>query len=164
MALQGCAGVDPAVYASQSPALDLEQYFNGRLKGHGMVMGRSGEVTRRFVVDIDANWNGDTGTLDEHFVWSDGEVQRRVWTLTRNGPGRYLGTAPDVVGVADGAVRGNSLIWSYTLAVPVDGRVWNLQVDDTMFLIDQKVMLNRAVMSKWGLRAGEIFISFDRKE
>jgi hypothetical protein len=29
-----------------------------------------------------------------------------------------------------------------------------------MFLIDEQVMLNRAVMSYFGFRVGEIFISF----
>jgi len=29
-----------------------------------------------------------------------------------------------------------------------------------MFLIDEKMMLNRAVMTFWGLRVGEVLISF----
>jgi hypothetical protein len=32
-----------------------------------------------------------------------------------------------------------------------------------MFLIDERVMLNRAVMSFWGFRVGEVLISFSRK-
>ena len=161
--LAGCAAVDPVVYAGQKPALVLETYFNGRLTGHGLLMGRSGEVKRRFVVDLNASWIGDSGTLDEQFVWSDGELQHRVWTLRRAGAGRYIGTAPDVVGEAQGVVSGNSLTWSYTLAVPVDGATWNLHFDDAMFLADENVMLNRAVMTKWGVRVGEIFIAFNRK-
>ena len=163
LGLQGCAGVDPASYAGQTPALALERYFNGHLTGHGMLMSRNGQVTRRFVVEIEATWQGDTGRLDERFVWSDGELQTRVWTLKRAGPGRYVGTAPDVVGEAQGVVSGNSLTWAYALAVPVDGRTWELHFDDAMFLVDESVMLNRAVMSKWGVRVGEIFISFTRK-
>jgi hypothetical protein len=162
-ALFGCAIVDPVVYAGQKPELVLETYFNGQLTGHGLLMGRSGEIKRRFVVDLSASWSGETGTLDEQFVWSDGERQHRVWTLKRAGAGRYIGTAPDVVGEAQGVVSGNSLTWSYMLAVPVDGATWNLHFDDAMFLVDENVMLNRAVMTKWGLRVGEIFIAFDRK-
>jgi hypothetical protein len=79
--LAGCAGIDPQVYAQQRPALDLKRYFSGKIVGHGMVLDRSGQVTRRFVVDINATWAGDTGTLDEDFVWSDGEKEKRIWTL-----------------------------------------------------------------------------------
>ena len=32
-----------------------------------------------------------------------------------------------------------------------------------MFLVDDKVMLNRAAMSKWGVRVGEVTLSFTRK-
>jgi hypothetical protein len=34
--------------------------------------------------------------------------------------------------------------------------------DDWMFLIDERVMLNRAVMSKFGFRLGEVFIAFNK--
>jgi len=162
-AISGCAGVEPQVYASERPALDLPTYFNGRLVGHGMFQSRSGKVERRFVVTIDANWTGDVGTLDEHFEWSDGEKQRRVWTLTRVDANTYTGTADDVVGVAQGRLSGNALNWAYTLALPISGRTWHVQFDDWMYLIDDKVMLNTAVMSKWGIRLGQVTLSFARQ-
>jgi hypothetical protein len=166
--LAGCAGIDPKVYAEQKPALDLKQYFNGTLEGHGAVMDRSGQVTRRFVVTIKATWQGDTGTLDEDFVWSDGVKDKRVWTLKpgAGGPksGEWIGTAADVVGQARGRVSGNALNWSYTLAYKTaEGKTYDIGFDDWMFLIDERVMLNRAVMSFWGFRVGEVLISFSRK-
>ena len=85
---------------------------------YGMLQDRSGKVLRRFTVVIRASWAGDTGTLDEDFVWSDGERQKRVWTLRRLGDGRYSGTAGDVVGTASGEVSGNALRWRYTMAIP----------------------------------------------
>ncbi|MGE5338728.1 MAG: DUF3833 domain-containing protein [Gemmatimonadota bacterium] len=162
--LAGCAAIDPHTYAKDKPALDLRQYFSGRLIGHGMVMSRSGEVQRRFVVAIDARWNGDVGTLDEEFSWSDGKTERRIWTLRPAGaPNRWTGTAADVIGTAQGTVSGNALNWSYTLAVQTDaGRRFDLAFDDWMYLIDENVMLNRAVMSYFGVRVGEIMISFRR--
>ena len=160
--LVACAGPTPATYASQEPKLDLSQYFDGKLIGHGLFMDRSGEVKRRFVVTIQATWQGDTGTLDEDFVWSDGQRERRVWTLKPipGEPGRWRGTAADVIGEAQGMVSGNSLNWTYRMKLPVDGRTYEVAFDDWMFLIDREVMLNRAVMSFWGVRVGEVLISF----
>lgn len=160
--LAGCAGPDPAKYLQQKPALDLKQYFNGEIKGHGMVQNRNGEVDRRFVVTIKASWNGDDGILDEAFDWSDGEQQRRVWKLKAAGPNRYIGTADDVQGQAIGEVYGNALRWRYTLNVPFRGSTIGLDFDDWMLLIDDRVMLNRAVFSKWGIRMGEVTLSFSR--
>ncbi|MEN9315327.1 MAG: hypothetical protein RIS35_1720 [Pseudomonadota bacterium] len=161
--LTGCGSVDPSVYRSEKPALELERYFNGRLDGWGMVQDRSGRVLRRFHVLIDAKWDGDVGTLDEDFNWSDGERQRRIWTIRKQTDGRYVGTAPDVVGEAIGTVSGNALNWRYVLALDVDGRTWHIDFDDWMFMIDDRVMLNRAVMSKFGVRVGEITLSFTRR-
>jgi hypothetical protein len=165
LALAGCASVDPNVYADQKPALDLRQYFNGTLEGHGAVTDRSGQVTRRFVVTIKATWQGDVGTLDEDFVWSDGVRDKRVWTLKPGASkGEWIGTAADVLGQANGRVSGNALNWSYTLAYKTaEGKTYNIDFDDWMFLIDERVMLNRAVMSFWGFRVGEVLISFTRK-
>jgi hypothetical protein len=160
--LTGCASVDVAEYRAEKPALDLAQYFNGTIDGWGMFQDRSGKVVKRFRVRIDATWSGNTGTLDEHFEYSDGERQRRVWTLVKDGD-RYRGTAADVVGAAEGAVSGNALHWKYVLALPVDGRVWNMDMDDWMYLIDETTMLNRTTMSKFGFRVGEVTLSFRRR-
>lgn len=163
LSLAGCASIDPKDYANEKPVLDLPAYFNGRLVGHGMFQSRSGRVERRFVVTIDAQWKDNVGTLDEHFIWSDGEKQRRVWTITRVDANTYTGTADDVVGIAQGKAHGNALNWRYTLALPVSGRTWHVQFDDWMYLIDDKVMLNTAVMSKWGIRLGQVTLSFARQ-
>jgi hypothetical protein len=162
LTLVGCAGPDPSRYQQEKPALDLKTYFNGDITGWGMVQNRSGEVDRRFVVRIKATWNGDEGILDEHFDWSDGEKQRRVWKLKAVAPGRYIGTADDVVGEATGEIYGNALRWRYQLAVPFRGSTINLDFDDWMFLIDDQVMLNRAVFSKFGIRLGEVTLSFNK--
>lgn len=163
LTLSAC-GSAPQVshYSAEKPALDLRRYFNGKLKAHGMFSDRSGKVLRRFVVDMDCRWDGEQGVLDEQFAYADGTRERRVWRLTHLGDGRYVGRADDVVGEARGAVAGNAFQWTYTLKLPVDGRVWEVDFDDWMFLIDDRVMLNRAVMSKFGIRLGEVQLVFTR--
>ncbi|AMO38726.1 hypothetical protein AC731_018305 [Thauera humireducens] len=161
--LWGCSSVEIDKYRSETPVLDLREYFNGTLEAHGIFQDRSGEVVKRFAVIIDASWQGEVGTLDERFTYSDGSTQRRVWTITRTGEGRYVGRADDVVGEARGESAGNALRWRYVLALPVDGKVYNVDFDDWMFLMDDRVMLNRSVMSKWGFRLGEVTLSFYKR-
>ncbi len=160
--LTGCAGPSPADYAHQSPPLDLRQYFNGKLLAHGIVTDRAGKVTQRFTVQMTGTWAGNIGTLDEKFSYADGRKEQRIWTLTRGDDGHYAGRAADVLGTAQGQAAGNALNWRYTLLLPVDGRTWEIEFDDWMFQVDDKVMLNRAVMSKFGVRLGEVFLSFQR--
>lgn len=162
--IAGCAGIAPVQYAAEKPVLDLATYFNGTIDGWGMFQKRSGEVVKRFHVVIDARWTGDTGVLDEHFSWSDGTTSRRVWTLKRQADGRYLGSADDVIGAAQGEAAGNALRWKYVLALPVDGTTWHVDMDDWMYLINERVMLNRTAMSKWGFHMGDVTLSFTKRQ
>jgi len=160
LGLTACASTGVEQYRAETPVLDLKTYFNGTLDAWGMFQGRSGEVKKRFHVRIDARWEGDVGVLDERFSWSDGTTSTRVWTLTRQTDGSFRGRADDVIGEALGEAAGNALRWRYVLALPVDGKVYNVDFDDWMFLIDDKVMLNRSFMSKWGFRLGEVTLTF----
>ena len=163
--LSGCSvPVQPEHYAQESPKLDIQRYFNGTLDVHGMFQDRSGTVEKRFTVLMRCRWDGDVGTLDEEFSYSDGSKQRRVWTLRKTAPGRYTGTAPDVVGEATVVVAGNAMRLQYVLALPVDGKVYNVDFDDWLYLIDDRVMLNRASMSKFGFGLGSLTVAFNRRE
>ena len=162
LALAACAGPDVQDYAQERPQLDLRQYFNGPLVGHGVFTDRNGHVKARFVVRMLGRWQGEQGVLEEDFEYSDGRKERRVWRLTHHGNGRYSGRADDVVGVAQGQAAGNALNWRYTLALPVDGKVYEVQFDDWMYLIDERVMLNKARMRKFGFDLGEVTLSFSR--
>ena len=160
--LAGCASPQVSDYAQQRPKLELDRYFNGRIRAHGIFQKRGGEVVRRFTVVMDCHWEGNQGVLDEAFSYSDGSTQRRVWRLTKLADGRYTGRADDVVGEAKGQESGNAFRWNYTLRLPVDGKEYDVQFDDWMFLIDERVMLNSATMSKFGITLGEVLLSFTK--
>jgi hypothetical protein len=161
--LSACAAPTVDDYQAEKPVLDLKTYFNGPLVAHGIFTDRSGKVVRRFTVQMTGTWQGNTGTLDERFTYSDGKTERRVWKLTDEGNGRWTGRADDVVGQAEGRAAGNALNWRYTLKLPVDGTVYEVQFDDWMYLMDERVMLNKAVMSKFGIRLGEVTLAFTKQ-
>lgn len=161
--LAGCAGPSVDVYQAENPVLDLASYFNGKLDAWGIVQNRSGKVTKRFHVEMTGSWQGDRGTLEEDFSYSDGSRSRRVWNITKLDANHYRGTAADVVGEAVGEARGNALRWRYVLAIDVDGRTYNVNFDDWMYLMDDQVMLNKSAMSKFGLHVGEVTVSFRKR-
>lgn len=101
-------------------------------------------------------WDGNNGILDEDFVYDDGEKQKRIWRITKNPDGTFTGTADDVVGEAVGRSEGFALNWRYTMALPVDDKVYEVQFDDWMYLVNAKNVINRASVSKFGLHVGEV--------
>jgi hypothetical protein len=164
VALTGCAGIDVSTYRSERPVLKLEEYFNGTIDGWGMFQKRDGSVVKRFKVVVEASWEGEQGVLDEHFSYSDGTEQQRIWRLTKTGENEYTGSADDVVGQAHGRISGNALHWIYSLSLPVGERLYEVKFDDWMYLQQDGVLLNRSVMRKFGFRLGEVLLFFKRRD
>ena len=163
LSLLGCSTQSINDYVSEKPVLELRDYFNGRLDAHGVFTDRSGAVVKRFTVVMNCTWTGEDGVLDEDFTYSDGTKQKRIWRLKKLPDGKFTGRADDVVGEALGQQRGNAFHWTYTMTLPVDGKVYEVQFDDWMYLIDDTVMLNKATMRKFGFRLGEVTLSFTKQ-
>lgn len=158
--LGGCEsmpGHDP--HLSQ-PRLDLFDYFEGNTRAWGIFQDRSGVLKRRFVVDIKGRVEGDTLTLDEQFRYADGERSQRVWRIQRNHDGLFTGRAADVVGEASGSSHGSAFNWRYVLRMPYRGSTVDVRFDDWMFLQPDGVLLNRAEVSKFGFRVGDVTLTF----
>lgn len=162
--LTSCSGVKIADIPVTDKVLKIEEYFQGNSRAYGILFDRSGVPQRHFTVDLVGRWDLETKTLtlDEDFVFDDGEKSQRRWVIKALGNNRYSGTAADVIGVAEGEARGNALRWSYVLQVPYKGSTIDLTLDDWMFLAEDGVMINRATMSKFGVKVGEIVISFKK--
>jgi hypothetical protein len=161
--LTGCSSVKVEDFRSEQPVLDLRQYFDGTVDAWGVVRNRDGTISQRFTVEMKCSWDGDTGTLDELFRYSDGRTQQRVWTLKKSGD-RYVGTAADVVGEAGGEAAGNAYRMQYVLDFPYEGRSVHLHVDDWMYLMDDRTLLNRSSITKFGFEIAQVFISFRRRD
>ncbi len=149
-------------YEGQKPALLLESYFNGKMQAHGLVMNRSDEVTRRFVVNLDTTWKGNIGTLREDFEWSDGEKTQRVWTIKKIADGKYEGTASDIDGIAIGESAGNAFHWTYKMDLKTTSSSFYVKFDDWMYLVDEKTLINEAKIYWYGLYGGKVLISFQK--
>ena len=162
--LTACSSVSVNDYKNEKPQLNIEDYLNGKLEAHGFFQDRFGKIVKRFKVTMTASWKDDAGILDEDFEYSDGTKSKRIWNLKRVGPNRYTGTASDVVGIATGEVAGNAFHWKYTLDLPVGGSSYHVKFDDWMYLMDEKIMLNKSKMSKFGVYLGEVTLVFIKKQ
>tara|TARA_B100002052_G_scaffold293799_1_gene317518 strand:- start:926 stop:1534 length:609 start_codon:yes stop_codon:yes gene_type:complete len=160
--LSGCTGMKIDDFKNSEPAFVLEEYFAGEVRASGMFEDRFGIVRRQFTVDIKGAWDGKVLILDERFHYSDGEKDRRVWTIEKTGDTSYVGRADDVIGLAHGEVRGNALNWRYDLKLKVGDGIWRVHFDDWMFLQSSGLLLNRARVSKLGIDIGTVTLAFMR--
>ncbi|MEM7540533.1 MAG: DUF3833 domain-containing protein [Pseudomonadota bacterium] len=161
--LTGCGNVPIEENALAAPAFDPARYFSGLIKAWGTVHNWQGKLTRHFVADIDASIANNVITLDESFIFSDGERQTRVWQLSRNADGHYVGEANDIAGQAQGETNGNAMRWSYEMDLTVSGKVYRVRFDDWLWQIDEQTLINRAKIIKFGVKVGEVVL-FMRKQ
>ena len=162
LVLSGCTNMKPTDFSGTTPQLRIEEYFAGHTRAWGIFEDRFGNLRRQFVVDIDGKWDGETLVLDERFLYSDGEKDRRVWTIRKIDAHRYEGQAADVIGVAVGEAYGNALNWRYDMDLKVGEGTLRVHFNDWMFLQESGVLVNRARVSKFGIEIGEVTLFFQK--
>lgn len=162
--MNGCTDMKPTDFSNADPVLRIEEYFAGQTKAWGIFEDRFGGLRRQFVVNIQGEWNGTELILDEKFVYSDGEKDRRVWTIRKVDEHNYEGKAADVIGVAKGEAYGNALNWRYDMDLKVGKGTLRVHFNDWMFLQEDGVLVNRARVTKFGIEIGEVTLFFQKSK
>lgn len=160
--LSGCSQMQIDQISQSQPELRIEEYFDGKVYAWGIFEDRFGNIRRQFQVEIDGEWDGKTLTLDEQFLYDDGERDQRIWEITSSTTGSYKGLAEDVIGSASGTSQGNALNWQYDIDLKVGDGSWRVTFDDWMLLQQGGVLINRAYVKKWGFTIGTVTLSFMR--
>ena len=152
----------PEDFKNTAPEIKIEKYFEGQVKAWGILQDRKGKVTRQFNANMLGKFENNILTLEEDFFWKDGETQRRVWKIKKINEHNYIGTAPDVVGEAKGASYGSAFKFEYNLMIPFKGKNIKIRFDDWIFKQDEKVAINRATLTKFGFKVGELTVFFEK--
>ena len=150
-------------YRLEKPEFVLEQFLNGQIDIHGMFQDRRGRVINRFYVSLNAKWADGVGTLAEDFTFTDGRKLYREWTINKTQEGHYSGVASDVVGEATGVCAGNTFFWKYKIRIPIGKREFFVSVEDWMYLMDSKTMINRVYFKKFGICWVNGLLTFNKK-
>lgn len=150
-------------YKDERPLFRLEEYLKGQIQIQGLFQNRSGRVTSRFYVDLNATWIDGKGRLTEDFTFVDGQKLSREWDLNRVSDNVYEGLAPDVVGRATGVGSGNTFLWNYKLKLPFKKTHITVDVEDWMYLINSEMMINRVYFRKFGIKITEATLVFLKK-
>ena len=135
----GCGTRSIAIYEAETPSFNLESFFSGKVDGWGIVLNRNNDVVKRFKVNVEGYCTADksSGKLVEKFLWSDGKREERVWNLKK----LQITNGEKLV-----------MVSSVPHTVLLQG----------MFLVEDDVLMNRAVFSKFGLKLGTVIITFKK--
>lgn len=158
--LTGCASMKIEDFNNTKPEFVPQEYFNGKLRAYGIVKDRSGKIIRSFKGEMIGSWDKNgIGTLDEFFVYDDGEEMKRVWTLKPIENKKFIATADDIVGESPMIANGNTVMIDYVMRTPYKSSTIDLSVQDWLHLQDDGVIINHSKMKKFGFVVGELVIT-----
>lgn len=160
--LLGCSSINPEIYKENSPKLDIRQYLKGNLEAYGILQDRSGKVIKSFTVKMTGTWDKNKGKLVEDFIFSDGKKDHREWDIEVLDDNNFKAKAHDTVGYAKGWQYGNAMKMDYILKIDVDGKKYDINLIDWIYLVDEKTAINVSKMTKFGFRVGTLTISFKK--
>lgn len=143
---------------------ELTSFLEGRTLAWGVFEDRFGKLRRRFSVEMNGRWNDDIFELEEVFTYDDGTIENRTWRVSPAGRGCFRATCADCVGAAHGECDTDTIRMSYKFRLKLDARVVTVDFDDRIYRMGEGIAVNRATMSKWGVRLGEISLFFRRDE
>lgn len=161
MVFAGCSSMQIEDFNNTTPEFVPQTYFNGHLRAYGVVKGIDGKIIKSFKGDLVGSWDTHgVGTLDEHFVYSDGTKQERIWKLQpTNDAKKFIGTAGDIVGEAPMVANGNTVMIDYVMRVPYKDSTIDINVRDWLHLVQDGVIVNHSKMKKFGVQVGELVIT-----
>lgn len=140
-------------------ALILEKTLAGRTTGEGAFINSITGDETKFSVVINGSWDGKILTLVEDFNYTDGTKERKTWRLTKTAEGRYNGTREDVIDTADVRQDGAGVRLDYYVTLSTGFGDIDVRFQDLLFLESDGTIVNRAVVSKFGLRVGRVNIA-----
>lgn len=159
LALLGACSTIPMRGVDAGPVV-LERDFKGRTYAKGVFVNSITGSTRAFDVVLDGRWDGKVMTLKERFAYQDGERDVKTWTFTRTEPGRYIGRREDVVGTANVFTDGGAVRLSYDIVIGGT----QVHFEDVIERRADGVIVNRAIVSKFGVPVGTVDLSFARRQ
>ena len=163
MLIAGCAApLRPEAFAATSPAFDPVAFWTGRTASWGVVENRDGAPTAIITTATEGTAEGADGLHMVQHVVTDGKDSVRDWHIRRLGPGQFEATANDMVGTACGSPSGRTLHWTWTLATKPGNCLFDVTMDQWMYLADNSTLLNRTLITKFGVRLAEVSEQFVR--
>lgn len=143
-------------YADTGPIFDLRKHLSGEILSEGLIYGPTGRMTNSFVAKMYGEWEGNAGTLAEHFTYPDGSQQHRKWYIKFEDDVSFTATADDIVGRATGVISGSTLKMEYRIRLPEESGGHVLDATDWLYLAANGTIMNKSELRKYGIKVVEL--------
>jgi Protein of unknown function (DUF3833) len=140
----GCVSNRPQDFAGSKTRFELIRFFTGHSRSWGVFENSSGQPQRYFTCN--SYGQRDTAgnlTLTQHFLFSDGKAQLRVWQIHQVDSTHLKATANDIIGVARGVGFGNAVALEYTITLDRHNPMATVHWKRLLFRSTSRVTISR---------------------
>ena len=102
-------------------------------------------------------------TLEEDFIYADGEKDKRIWQFSKLDESSYKGLANDIIGEAIAKEKGNAFNMKYKMDLDLGFSVLRVGFNNWMYRIDKETIINKASISKFGFNIATVTLFFRKK-
>ncbi len=123
-------------FVLNAPAINIKNFLDGDLEGHGIKMNKYGEIVEVQLIKIKSRWQGNKAQIEFNYQLDGQTFDSRIWLLTLNQDGTFEANSHDAVGMVKGKQKGNTAQIIYDLMVPELDRKVKSHFEDKFYLVD----------------------------
>ena len=149
-------------YYKKLPALSMESYFSNKVTALGyMTFFYPYKTIKDIKIVFSGKFHDNTLTLKEDYTDNDSKVLR-VWSFKKKSNSCYIGKESNVTGTIKVSIYGNKLNMKYKFKTNYKKIYFNVNVKDSMYLVDKETLINKTIISKYGITLAESFLVYKK--
>ena len=149
-------------YYKKLPALSMESYFSNKVTALGyMTFFYPYKTIKDIKIVFSGKFHDNTLTLKENYTDNDSKVLR-VWSFKKKSNSCYIGKESNVTGTIKVSIYGNKLNMKYKFKTNYKKIYFNVNVKDSMYLVDKETLINKTILSKYGITLAESFLVYKK--
>jgi hypothetical protein len=150
--------------SDHGPVFDPLAFYTGHTKSWGVFEDRQGVATEVIKTETFGRVVHGELRMEQDLYFGQRPRQHRSWRMHRLDAHHFEATANDIIGTARGESRGNTFVWSFTLATKPGSPLFNVQMTQRMYLQpDGRTMINRDTIRKFGYIVAEVTEQFRKQ-
>ena len=140
----------------------MESYFSNKVTALGyMTFFYPLKTIKDIKIVFSCKFHNNNLTLKEDFTDNDSKILR-VWHFKKISNSSYIGKESNVKGTIKVSIYGNKLNMKYKFKTNYKKIYFNVNVKDSMYLVDKKTLINKTIVSKYGITLAESFLVYKK--
>ena len=146
----------------QFPKLKFEVYFSGKVTAFGhMTLYYPKKRIKNIKAKFSGKFHRDKLNLNEEFIDGNSKTNR-AWTFQKISELNFIGHENNVLSPFNVRVENNILNMNYKFKTSYKNYDFSVNIEDSMYLINDKILLNKSKISKFGITIAETILLYTK--